>query len=61
MIQRFDIETNIAPPMRAVITLVHKSGIVVYVARPAFGPCGDDKSLGDIARRIADVLTKEIR
>lgn len=61
MSQRFDVETDIAPPMRAAITLVHKSGIVVYVARPAFGASADDASLDKVARLIADALVKEVK
>ena len=34
------IDHNIAPPLRSAITLVHKSGIVVYVAQSQFGPKG---------------------
>jgi hypothetical protein len=61
MEQRFDIEHNITPPMRKAITLVHSSGLVVYVAQATFGPKGEDQNesiLQDVARRIADVLEK---
>ena len=56
MPQRFDVETNIAPPLRKAITLVHMSGAVVYVAQPAFGLHVSQAKIEEIARRIALVL-----
>lgn len=54
--QRFDVETNIAPPMRMAITLAHKSGLVIYVVQSAFGPKATEDELLRVARRVATAL-----
>ncbi len=53
--QRFDVETNIAPPMRKAITLVHGS-VVIYVAQGAFGPDVSTEELNAAARLVAAAL-----
>lgn len=57
MSQRYDVETNIAPPMRQAITLVHKSGLLIYVAQSIFGRNDQTQTeLTRVARLVAAAL-----
>lgn len=63
MTQRFDIEHGIRPSLKKSITLVHKSGFVVYVAQSAFSVFLDiedsEKELNRLAHVIAIAIEQD--